>query len=333
MLHPFAPYVQALGRGKRGTRDLTAAEAEQAMRMILSGEATPEQLGAFLMLMRVKEETPLEISGFVRALRVSVALPKNFPSVDLDWACYAGKRRQLPWFILSVLLLAGQGIKVLMHGAQLQVAGRMNTPDALNALGIVVSSSFAHAAEHLSRQNFAFMSLDTINPDLRCLLALKQTLGLRSPLHSAVKMLNPAGAPASLVGIFHPGYDDKHQVAAQLLGDGNLAVFKGEGGESERNPDTVCQVRMLMKGDMTTEHWPAVFTQRHLKDKDMNAARLQQVWEEAEQDEYGEAAVVTTAAIALQVTGRAKNIVEANQLAQTFWQQRDRNFLQKISAT
>jgi anthranilate phosphoribosyltransferase len=266
-LHPFAQYIQALGRGKNGTRDLTEVEAEQAMSMILDGRTTPEQLGAFLMLMRVKEETPAEISGFVRALRASVTLPESFPSVDLDWAAYAGKRRQLPWFILSALLLASQGIKVLMHGAQLQVAGRMNTPDALNTLGIDVSASFMQVTEHLSQRNFAFMPLEVINPELQRLLALKQTLGLRSPLHSVVKMLNPAGAPASLVGIFHPSYDDKHQAAAQMLGDGNLAVFKGEGGESERNPDTACQVKMLMNGNMTTEIWPAVFEHRHLKDK------------------------------------------------------------------
>ena len=55
--HPFARFVRILGRGKTLTRSLTAEEAEEAMGMILAGEARPEQIGAFLMLLRVKEET------------------------------------------------------------------------------------------------------------------------------------------------------------------------------------------------------------------------------------------------------------------------------------
>ena len=111
MTPSFTPYIQALGKGQRGARDLTLAEAAQAMRMILDGRVQAEQLGAFLMLMRVKEETPDELAGFVRAARDSVAAPADFPPVDLDWASYAGKRRQLPWFVLSALLLRSKVLK------------------------------------------------------------------------------------------------------------------------------------------------------------------------------------------------------------------------------
>ena len=60
-MHAFAPFVRLLGRGKTLSRGLTAEEAERAMRMILAGEAQPEQIGAFLMLLRMKEETGAEI--------------------------------------------------------------------------------------------------------------------------------------------------------------------------------------------------------------------------------------------------------------------------------
>lgn len=60
----------------------------------------PEQLGAFLMLLRIKEETPAEVAGFVRAAKRRFTLPEPKPVVDLDWSSYAGKRRQLPWFLL-----------------------------------------------------------------------------------------------------------------------------------------------------------------------------------------------------------------------------------------
>ena len=80
--------------------------------MILAGRVLPEQLGAFLMLLRVKEESPEEIAGFVRAARASMRPPAGAPHVDLDWSSYAGKGRQLPWFILSALLLARNGWRV-----------------------------------------------------------------------------------------------------------------------------------------------------------------------------------------------------------------------------
>jgi anthranilate phosphoribosyltransferase len=65
--HPFTPYVRILGRGKSNSRPLTIDEAKTAMAMILEGKALPEQIGAFLMLLRFKEETPEEIAGFVKA--------------------------------------------------------------------------------------------------------------------------------------------------------------------------------------------------------------------------------------------------------------------------
>ena len=102
--HPFAGYIRTLGKGKKGTRDLTREEAAQAMSMILQRQVLPEQLGAFLMLMRVKEEAAAELTGFADAVREAIAAPKL--AVDLDWATYAGKRRRHPWYVLSALALA-----------------------------------------------------------------------------------------------------------------------------------------------------------------------------------------------------------------------------------
>ena len=213
MTHPFAQYIQTLGKGKRGARDLSVDEAMQSMSMILAGQVEPEQLGAFLMLMRVKEETPAEVAGFVRAARLSLTVPPGFPAVDLDWSSYAGKRRQLPWFVLSALLLANHGIKVLMHGTETTSPDRVYTPAALKSLGIDICSSLAQVAQHLQRRNFAYIPLAALNPKLQHLLDLKDTLGLRSPIHTVVRMLNPASAATSLMGIFHPGYDEVHQAA------------------------------------------------------------------------------------------------------------------------
>ncbi|MDR2195815.1 MAG: glycosyl transferase family protein [Gallionellaceae bacterium] len=322
MTHPFAEYVRILGKGHKGTRDLTQAEAAQALSMILAREAEPVQVGAFLMLMRVKEETGAEIAGFASAARASLNLPTALPEVALDWPSYAGKRRQLPWFVLSALLLAGHGVPVLMHGIGGGTAGRVYVPDALAALGIAPCASPEHAAQQIKKTNFAYLPLAALNPELQRLLDLKATLGLRSPMHTTVRMLNPFGAPASIAGIFHPGYDDLHQQAGALLGMKNLAVFKGEGGEAERNPDAVCNVKMLVAGEMVTEDWPALFSARHLKDDAMEVERMGSVWRGEMHDEYGEAAVIATAAIALRVLGRADTSDAAMKLARELWRDR-----------
>ncbi|MHB8354550.1 MAG: glycosyl transferase family protein, partial [Burkholderiales bacterium] len=237
MEHSFASYIQILGKGRRGARDLTQNEAREAMTLVLSGAVEPVQLGAFLMLMRVKEETPAEVAGFVQAARAALPKPPNLMSVDLDWSSYAGKRRQLPWHVLAALLLASHGSKVLVHGVDSGTAGRVYMPQALAALGLTPARSSAEAAQQLARHHFAYLPLEAFNPVLQSMLDLKSVLGLRSPVHTLVRMLNPFAAQASLIGIFHPGYDETHQQAAALMGDAGLAVFKGEGGEPERNPD------------------------------------------------------------------------------------------------
>ena len=68
--HPFSKFVAILGRGKTKQRHLTLEESQEAMSMLLRGEAVPEQIGAFLMLLRVKEETGEELAGFVDACRI-----------------------------------------------------------------------------------------------------------------------------------------------------------------------------------------------------------------------------------------------------------------------
>lgn len=327
MIHPFAQYIQILAKGRRGARDMSQQEAERAMSMILQGQAEPSQIGAFLMLMRVKEETAAEMAGLVQASRKLLKRPTDFPAVDLDWASYAGKRRQLPWFVLSALLMASHGHKVLMHGMQVDAQDRIYVPEALVALGIAPCSSFELAAQQLQQRNFAFITLAAMNPMLQEFIDLKDTLGLRSPVHSVVRMLNPGRAATSMMGIFHPGYDETHQGAGQLMGDNALVVFKGDGGEAERNPDADCKLRLVLNNEMQTEVWPALFSSRHLKDESMDIKRLGQLWRGEIEDEYGQAAVQATAAIALRAMGKATRVEDAQQQAAALWNNRNSEYL------
>ena len=105
--HPFAHFVRILGKGKRGARDLTREEAYEAMGMLLDDKVEDTQLGAFLMLLRHKEESAEEMAGFAEAVRERLQVPRI--AVDLDWPSYAGKKRHLPWYLLAVKALAAAG--------------------------------------------------------------------------------------------------------------------------------------------------------------------------------------------------------------------------------
>ncbi len=327
--HPFAKYIQILGRGKTLTRSLTIDEAQDAMSRILAGDVLPEQLGAFLMLLRVKEESPEEIAGFVRGARAGMTLPSPLPEVDLDWSSYAGKRRQLPWFVLAAVLLARNGLRVFMHGTEGHTAGRVYTREVFARLGLPLAASFEDAATHIAQRNFAYLPLEYISPELARIIGLRPVLGLRSPVHTLSRMLNPFAAPVMLQGIFHPSYMQIHQKAALLLGQPHMAVFRGEGGEIERRPNKPCEVLTVHDGAMSEERWPALLPEpRQPPQDDMDLGRLMAFWRGDVTDEYGEAAVTGTLAIALKALGRAATQEEAQALAKALWADRDRSGLE-----
>ncbi len=322
--HPFAPIIRILGKGKNGSRSLTVDEAYEAMTMVLEDKVTPEQLGAFLMLLRVKEETPEEVAGFVRAIRDFLQQDKT-SYADLDWSSYAGKRRHSPWYVLSALLLADNGIKVCMHGAEGHTAGRMYTSEVLKPLGIEMSDTLEHAREQIAKNNFCYMPIQTISKRLKDIIELRPYLGLRSPLHTVGRMINPLHAPHSIQAIFHPGYQSVHQEAANIMGEEQIAVFKGEAGEVERNPDTACTVSYAIDGKTWDEEWDPMFTRRHVKESSLDENRLTQIWRGEEEDEYAEAAITGTTAIALRLLNRAATPAEALDMARDMWANRDKS--------
>lgn len=330
--HPFAQYIRILGKGKRGSRGLTEEEAFISMKMVLNGEVEECQLGAYLMLLRVKEETAEEVAGFVRAVKSTFTLPEHTPEVQLDWSSYAGKRRHLPWFLLAAFLLAENKISVFMHGAEGHTAGRIYTRDILQQFNLQESQSFDQAADAISNNHFAYLPLEYLSPVMHRIIQMRPLLGLRSPVHTIARLLNPFNAPCEIQGIFHPSYRDTHQHAAVLLNQPRLSVFKGEGGEIERNPDQTCLVKNVVNGELSEEQWPKLFTgPRHLKDEEMNPARMLDVWSGEDDDEYAIASITGTAAIALKLIGLASNIDDAQALAEKMWDKRQKTKFQHVA--
>lgn len=315
--HPFAKYVRIVGKGKRGSRSLTFEEAVDAFGQILDGEVLDTQLGAFLMLLRVKEESVDELAGFVTATRERLTLPAL--SVDLDWSSYAGKRRHHPWFLLAALTLAKSGVRVFMHGAAGHTMNRLYTEDVLPVLGFPACQSVDDVTKALNEYNFAFLPLSVLSPKLSELIDLRNVMGLRSPVHTLARLINPFNATVTLQAIFHPAYRTSHQQTALRLGYQNAAVIKGEGGEFERNPDARSLVLGIKDGLGYETEWDMLNEARSDVEETFNLNEFVSVWQGKTKHEYGEKAVVGTLALTLVALKKTDSMDDAMLMAQKLW--------------
>lgn len=315
--HPFAQFVRILGKGKRGARGLTREEAREAMGMLLDGKVEQTQLGAFLMLLRHKEESPEELAGFTEAVRQRVQAPPI--AVDLDWPSYAGKKRHLPWFLLAAKCLAKNGVRILLHGGGAHTAGRLYTEQMLEQVQIPLCRDWASVASALDEHCIAFIPLQDWAPRLQHMIDLRNTLGLRSPIHSLARVLNPLRARCGLQSIFHPGYQAVHREASRLLGD-TAIVVKGDGGEIEINPDATSHLYGTAHGQDWDEEWPQLSAQRHVKPASLDLQHLLAVWRGEARNSYGELALVSSMALALRGLGQTRE--DAFTQAQHWWDQR-----------
>ncbi|MEH6650137.1 MAG: glycosyl transferase family protein [Motiliproteus sp.] len=320
--HPFAPFIRILGKGKKGSRSLTRDEAEQSMAMILDQQVTPEQLGAFLMLLRVKEESPEELSGFVTAVQQRMSAPETL-KVDLDWSTYAGKKRQLPWFFLSALVLAGEGVKVCMHGARGHTPGRIYIEEILGHFGMRSATNWLDAEVDLQQVSLCYLPLSLINNELARIINLRSMLGLRSPVHTLSRLLNPLSAPFRVDGVFHPAYGPMHQQTAMMLGQHNSVTIRGDGGEAEIRPDADCTLQWVRQGEYIDQTWPKALAQRQVRSEQLEVRQLLSVWR-GEPHVYGEAAVIETLAVCIRLMGWQATNDQAREQAYALWQQRNK---------
>lgn len=304
----LAPYVRIVAQGKGRARPLALDEADDAMTIMLSGQAAPEAVGAILMVLRLRGETDAEIAGFTRALRRAVG--QMLPAGDLDWPCYAaGRTRGAPLFVLSARLVADAGYRVSMHGWNSHQSTAAGLRDTLRPLG-------------LEGDGLRYDALETLSPAAFGLLALRDTFGLRSCINTVLRMWNPSGAPASVQGVFHPSYRGLQSRAAALLGDRNLTVIKGGGGEFERNPAKDAALFGLRDNVELNGVAKALINDTrplHDPDKPVDIAAL---WAGQQVDPFAQATITGTAALALWTLKAAQTVTDCEAMANDLWTQR-----------
>lgn len=326
--HPFAPYVRILGKGKSGSRSLSQEEAETAFTMILQERVEPLQLGAFLMLLRVKEETPDELAGFCRACRTAMQAPPSALQADLDWSSYAGKKHQHPWYILTMLLLSGAGYRVFVHGGEGHTPGRLYTEDAMRQLGLPIAANWQDVATQLASSQLSYLPLRNFCLPLHGLMQLRPLLGLRSPVNTLTRMVNPLRAPCSIQSIFHPAYAALHQATDHILGQPRALVFKGDSGEIEIKPQADTTLHLLAGGSQQTLLLPRSREQRPASVAQPAVQPLRDLWRGVALDDYGLEATLATTAVALLLLKPGISPEAAREHALTLWHERN---TQKLS--
>ena len=313
----FASFVATLGRGPGRSRALTRAEAREALGLVLAGRADPMQVGAFLMLLRYRGEDADEVVGLVEAARETARLA--VPGVALDWPSYgAGRTRGAPWFLMAALALGRAGVPVLMHGSN-QFSSGMSVLDGLAGLGLAPALDAAEARDGLARQGFAYMPLQALSAGLERLLATRTLFGLRSPINTVCRLLNPAGAPAAVDGVFHPPYIEVHLGAAERLGGLRLLVLKGGGGEAERNPAKLAMLHLTIPERGRRELAAAAISGEW---EEPPAEVWRSVWTGEALNAAAEARIVATIALGLLAVGRADAVVTADLRAAEVWSAR-----------
>ena len=221
---------------------------------------------------------------------------------------------------LDALLAGGRAFESLLHGGGAHTAGRMYSEQLLEPLQIPLCRNWHDVEQAINTQRLAFIPLGDWMPELQRMIDLRNILGLRSPIHSLARILNPLGARCGLQSIFHPGYQAVHREASQLLGD-SAVVIKGEGGEIEINPDATSHLYGTANSTNWDEEWPALSPQRHVKPESLQPAHLAAFWRGEVADDYGQLAVISTMALALRALGEPRE--QALERAAQMWAARN----------
>jgi anthranilate phosphoribosyltransferase len=216
--------------------DLSRDEARRVMDTIMSGEATPAQIGGFLVALRLKGETADEIAGCAEAMRAHV-LPVHPMRDDLvDTAGTGGDGGKT--FNLSTaaaLVAAAAGAGVAKHGNR-SVSSQAGSADVLESLGFELDLPPERIAQSIDELGFGFMFAPTHHPSMRHAAPVRRELAARTVFNVLGPLTNPAGARAQVVGVYSPLLVPVIADVLASLGARRAFVVHGAGGIDELSP-------------------------------------------------------------------------------------------------
>ena len=214
-------------------QDLTEEEAAQAMRQIMEGEATPAQIAAFLIALRMKGETIAEITGCARAMRAKATrIQAPYPNV-IDTCGTGGDGSQT--FNISTtaaFVVAGAGVPVAKHGNR-AMSSRCGSADLLQALGVAIELSPENAETCLAEVGITFLFAPLFHSAMKHAVGPRRDLGVRTIFNILGPLTNPAGAKRQLLGVSRQEFAEPMARVLCNLGSTRAFVVHGADGLDE----------------------------------------------------------------------------------------------------
>jgi anthranilate phosphoribosyltransferase len=230
---------------------LSREQAEEAFEIIMSGDATPSQIGAFLMALRVRGETVEEITGaatVMRAKALSVAAPDG--AID---TCGTGGDASGTFNISTgaALVVAGAGVPVAKHGNR-ALSSRSGSADVLAALGVNIEADMSLVEESLNSTNIGFLMAPRHHSAMRHVGPTRVELGTRTIFNLLGPLSNPAGTKRQLIGVFHHQWTEPMAEVLGQLGTERAWVVHGSDGLDEITTTGATYVSEVNQGKVTS---------------------------------------------------------------------------------
>ena len=314
-MNDFKSHIAKVANGT----PLSFEEAREAFSIMMSGEATPSQIGGFLMALRTRGETVDEISGAVATMRAKM-LPVRAPANAIDIVGTGGDASgTYNVSTCAAFIVAGAGVPVAKHGNR-ALSSKSGAADALAALGVNIEIGAETIAACIEEAGLGFMFAPVHHSAMRHVGASRVELGTRTIFNLLGPLSNPAGVKRQLVGVFAPQWVEP--IAEVLNAQGSEAVWVVHGdGLDEMTTAGTTMVAALENGKIRTfEVQPEEVGLARVKPEDLkgadaahNARALRGVLA-GDQGPYRDIAVLNAAG-ALVVAGKARTLAEGAELA------------------
>ena len=233
-------------------QNLTESEAVSAFDTIMSGEATPAQIGALLTALRMKGETVDEIVGGASSMRRHAVRIDTGGAPVVDTCGTGGDG--LNTFNISTtaaLVVAGAGVPVAKHGNR-AISSRCGSADLLAALGIQIEVAADVVEQCIQEAGFGFLFAPRLHPAMKHAMGPRREMGIRTLFNMLGPLTNPAGAKAQLIGVFLPELTETFARVLQRLGSRRAFVVHGHDGMDEITTTTTTRVSELRDGQVRT---------------------------------------------------------------------------------
>ena len=237
------PLLAKIATGKA----LDAKEAAAAFRALMTGAATPAEIGAFLMGLRVRGETVEEITAAARVLRAK-ALSIQAPAGAIDTCGTGGDASgTLNVSTAAALVVAGTGVSVAKHGNR-ALSSKCGSADVLEALGVRLEATPGRVRQALRQAKIGFLFAPHHHQAMRHVAEARKQLGTRTIFNLLGPLANPAGAKRQLLGVYSPDWVVPMARVLKKLGTTRAWVVHGKDGLDELTTTTTSYVACLVSG-------------------------------------------------------------------------------------